>query len=53
MEKETMQPIALRTHNVHTKHIPANFFANTVAHPTMGKLMEYQQLITDLATRAA
>jgi hypothetical protein len=47
---DTTQPIALCTRNAHAKNIPVNFFANAVAHPTMGKLMEYRQLITVPAT---
>jgi hypothetical protein len=49
-DKNATQPIALRTRNAHTKNIPVNFFANAVAHPTTGKLMEYRQLITDPET---
>jgi hypothetical protein len=49
-EEDNMQPIALRTRNAHEKHIPVNFFANAVAHPTTGKLMEYRQLITNPTT---
>jgi hypothetical protein len=30
-----------------------NFYANAVAHPTTGKLMEYRQLVSDLAPRDA
>jgi hypothetical protein len=49
-DKDATQPIALRTRNAHAKNIPVNFFANAVAHPTTGKLMEYRQLITDPET---
>jgi hypothetical protein len=45
-----MQPIALQTCNAHTKNVPVTFFANAVAHPTTGKLMEYRQLLSKPAT---
>jgi hypothetical protein len=50
-ENGTAQPIAMRTRNAQAKYILENYFANAVAHPTTGKLMEYRQLITDPTTK--
>jgi hypothetical protein len=46
----TTEPIAQRTRNAQNRTLPENFFANAVAHPTTGKLMEYRQLIADPET---
>jgi hypothetical protein len=46
-------PIASRTRSGGNRVEQQNFYANTVIHPTTGRLMEYRQLITDPATRDA
>jgi hypothetical protein len=46
----TAEPIAQHTRNAHNRTLPENFFANAIAHPTTGKLMEYRQLIADPET---
>jgi hypothetical protein len=46
------KPIAKQACNARNNFIPPNFYAKAVAHPVMGKPMEYCQLIANPITQA-